>query len=153
MIANPGHGIYTIMFPQLLLMEVSNHEHSQVRDTWLGWKGLPCSTMCTGCKEKHFYSLPFRQAEASSYYSQDVISTSPKNFLTGRINFTLFFCYNKNSNSSKNITCPSGKLKTEFTSPIAKSISPGLNQSLLSLHASCRSAWTREQMIQENPTC
>ena len=29
-----------------------------------------------------------------------------------------FFCY---SNSSKNITCTSGKLKTEFTSPIAKS--------------------------------
>ena len=28
------------------------------------------------------------------------------------------FCY---SNSSRNITCPSGKLKTEFTSPIAKS--------------------------------
>ena len=28
-------------------------------------------------------------------------------------------------NSSKNITCPSGKLKTEFTSPRAKSTSPG----------------------------
>ena len=26
----------------------------------------------------------------------------------------------------KNITCPSGKLRTEFTSPIAKSTSPGL---------------------------
>ena len=34
-----------------------------------------------------------------------------------------FFCY---SNSSKNITCPSGKLKTEFTSLIAKSPSPRL---------------------------
>ena len=32
-----------------------------------------------------------------------------------------FFCY---SNSSKNITCQLGKLKTEFTSPIAKSTSP-----------------------------
>ena len=48
--------------------------------------------------------------------SHDVISTSPKNFL--------FFCY---SNSSENITCPSGKLSTEFTSPIAKSTSPGLS--------------------------
>ena len=34
-----------------------------------------------------------------------------------------FFCY---SNSSKNITCLTGKLKTEFTSPITKSTSPGL---------------------------
>ena len=33
-----------------------------------------------------------------------------------------FFCY---LNSSKNITCPLGKLKTEFTSPIAESTSPG----------------------------
>ena len=36
-------------------------------------------------------------------------------------------------NSSKNITCPSGKLKTAFTSPIAKSTSPGY-RTLLSLH-------------------
>ena len=34
-----------------------------------------------------------------------------------------FFCY---SNSSKNITCLTGKLKTEFTSPITKSTSRGL---------------------------
>ena len=34
-----------------------------------------------------------------------------------------FMCY---SNSSKNITCPSSKLKTELTSLIAKSTSPGL---------------------------
>ena len=33
-----------------------------------------------------------------------------------------FFCY---SNCSKNITYPLGKLKTEFTSPIARSTSPG----------------------------
>ena len=31
------------------------------------------------------------------------------------------------SNCSKNITCLSGKLKTKFTSPIAKSTSPGLS--------------------------
>ena len=29
--------------------------------------------------------------------------------------------------SKKNITCPLGKLKTEFTSPIVKSTSPGLS--------------------------
>ena len=32
----------------------------------------------------------------------------------------------RNLNSSKNFTCPSGKLRTEFTSPIARSTSPGL---------------------------
>ena len=35
-----------------------------------------------------------------------------------------FFFY---SNCSKNITCPSGKLKAKFTGPIAKSTSPGLS--------------------------
>ena len=35
-----------------------------------------------------------------------------------------FFC---NLNSSKNFICPTGKLITEFTSPIAKSTSPGLS--------------------------
>ena len=35
-----------------------------------------------------------------------------------------FFC---NLNSSKKSTCPSGKLIIEFTSPIAKSTSPGLS--------------------------
>ena len=39
-----------------------------------------------------------------------------------------FLCY---SNSSKNITCQSGKLKTEFTSPIPKSTSPGLSDTTL----------------------
>ena len=35
-----------------------------------------------------------------------------------------FFC---KLNSSNYFTCPSGKLRTEFTSPIAKSTSPGLS--------------------------
>jgi len=55
--------------------------------------------------------------------SPDVISTSPKSFWWAEL-ISQFFCY---SNSSKNITCPSGKLKTEFTSPIAESTSPGLS--------------------------
>ena len=55
---------------------------------------------------------------------------APKTFWLAEL-ISQFFCY---SNSSKNITCPSGKLKTEFTSPIAKSTSPGLS-TLISLHA------------------
>ena len=58
-----------------------------------------------------------------AFTSPDAISTSPKNFL--------FFCY---SNSSQNITCLSGKLKTEFTSAIAKSTSLGY-RTVFSLHA------------------
>ena len=38
--------------------------------------------------ENHFYSLPFGQAEAA-FTSPDIILTSPKNFLTSRIDFTV----------------------------------------------------------------
>ena len=48
---------------------------------------------------------------------------APKTFWLAEL-ISQFFC---SSNSSKNITCPSGKLKTEFTSLIAKSTSPGLS--------------------------
>ena len=59
-----------------------------------------------------------------AFTSPDIISTSPKSFLTSPAELiSQFFCY---SNSSKNITCPLGKLKTEFTSLIAKSTSHGL---------------------------
>ena len=40
-----------------------------------------------------------------------------------RINFRVLLLFE----FLENITCPSGKLKTEFTSPIAKSTSPGLS--------------------------
>ena len=75
----------------------------------------------TGCKESHFYSLPFGQAEANS--SPNIISTSPRNVLMSRL-ISQFIC---NLDSSKNFTCPLGKLITEFTSPIAKPTSPGLS--------------------------
>ena len=57
-----------------------------------------------------------------AFTSPDVISTSPKNVLMSRL-ISQFFC---KLNSSKKFTFPSGKLITEFTSPIAKSTSPGL---------------------------
>ena len=50
---------------------------------------------------------------------------APKAFRRAEL-ISHFFCY---SNSSKNITCPLGKLKTDFTSPIAKSTSPRLSAS------------------------
>ena len=51
--------------------------------------------------------------------------TSPQNVLMSRL-ISQFF---RNLNSSKKFTCLSGKLTTEFTSPIAKSTSPGLSAS------------------------
>ena len=60
-----------------------------------------------------------------AFTSPDVISTSPKNFLTSRIDLTVLLLFE----FLKKITYPSGKLKTELTSPIAKSTSPGLSDS------------------------
>ena len=56
--------------------------------------------------------------------SPNVISASPKSFLTSRIDFTVLLLFEF---LKKNITCPSGKLKIELTSPITKSTSPGLS--------------------------
>ena len=81
------------------------------------------------CEESHFYSLPFGQAEANTYFP-NIISTSCKNFLMSRL-ISQFFC---NLNSSRNFTCLSGKLITEFTSPIAKSTSPRLMNTTFFAH-------------------
>ena len=62
--------------------------------------------------------------------SPNIISTSPQNVLMSRL-ISQFFC---NLNSSKKFTCPSGKLITEFTSPIAKSTSPGLSDTTFFAH-------------------
>ena len=58
-----------------------------------------------------------------TFSSPNIISTSPRNVLMSRL-ISQSFC---NLNSSKNFTCPLGKLITEFTSPIAKPTSPGLS--------------------------
>ena len=83
-----------------------------------------------------------------TFTSPNVISTSPKNVLISRL-ISQFFC---NLNSSKNFTCLSGKLRTEFTSPIANPLAPGY-RTLLSLHTvvtpfqhplklKCRMSWS-----------
>ena len=67
-----------------------------------------------------------------TFTSPNIISTSTKNVLMSRL-ISQFSCI---LNSSKNFTCPSGKLITEFTSPIAKSSSPGLS------HTAFFARWT-----------
>ena len=65
-----------------------------------------------------------------AFTSPDIISTSPQNFLTSRIDFTILLLIE----FLKNISCPSGKLKTEFTSLIAEYISPGLSDTTFFAH-------------------
>ena len=67
-----------------------------------------------------------------AFTSPDVISTSPKNVLTNRIDFTVLLLFE----FFKKVICPSGKLKTEFTSPIAKSTSPVLSDTTFFAHCS-----------------
>ena len=71
-------------------------------------------------KESHFQSLPFRQAEGSIILAQTSFKLAPKTCWRAEM-ISQFF---GNLNSSKNFTCLSGKLRTEFTRLIAKSTSP-----------------------------
>ena len=79
------------------------------KELWQGAKEVTF-TACHSDKLKLTFSSP------------NIISTSPKNVLMSRL-ISQFLC---NLDSSKNFTCPSGKLITEFTSPIAKPTSRGL---------------------------
>ena len=72
-------------------------------------------------QRKSFLQLAIRASWSQHLLAQTSLQLAPKTFWLAEL-ISWFFCY---SNSSKNITCPSGKIKTEFTSPIAKSTSPG----------------------------
>ena len=87
-------------------------------------------TLLAGCKENHFYSLPFGQAKASIYQPRHHFNQAPKAFCRAEL-ISHFFCY---SNSSKNITCPSGKLKQISLAQQQNPLAPGY-RTLLSLHA------------------
>ena len=78
-----------------------------------------------GAKKIIFTACHLGKLQKLASTSPDVISTSPKTFWLAEL-ISQFFCY---LNYSKNITCLSGKLKTELTSLIAKStfLSPGLS--------------------------
>ena len=85
-----------------------------------------------------------------TFTSPNIISTSPKSVLMSR-SISQFFC---NLNSSKNFTCLLGKLRTEFSSLIAKSTSPGLSDTTFFAHCTmigllkkllsiCHSVWKK----------
>ena len=74
-------------------------------------------------QRKSFLQLAIRASWSKHLLAQTSFQLAPKAFRRAEL-ISHFFCY---SNSSKNITCPSDKLKTDFTCPIAKSTSPGLS--------------------------
>ena len=82
-------------------------------------KSLPTQ----GAKEVIFTACHLGKLKLA-FTSPDIIWTSPKSFLMSRIDFTVLPLFEY---CSKNITCLLGKLKTEFTSAIAKSSSPSLS--------------------------
>ena len=71
---------------------------------------------------KSFLQLAIRSSWSQDLLPQMSFQLASKAFWQAEL-ISQFFCY---SNSSKNITCPSGKLKTEFINPIAKSTCPEL---------------------------
>ena len=74
-----------------------------------------------------------RKSFSLTFTSPNIISTCPQNVLMSRL-ISQFFC---NLNSSKKFTCPSGKLITEFMSPIAKSTSPRLSDTTFFVRWRC----------------
>ena len=78
-------------------------------------------------QRKSFFTACHSGKLKLTFTNPNIISTSPKNVLMSRL-ISQFFC---NLNSSNNFTCLSGKLMTEFTSPIAKSTSLGLSDTTL----------------------
>ena len=83
---------------------------------------VPGSIATQGAKKVIFTACHSGKLKPT-FTNPNIISTSPKNVLMSRW-ISRFFC---NLNSSKNFTCLSGKLITEFASPIAKFTSPGLS--------------------------
>ena len=81
-------------------------------------------------QRKSFLQLAIQASWSYHLLAQTSFQLAPKTFWLAEL-ISQFFCY---SNSSKNITCPSGKLKTEFTSLIAKSTSPGLSDTTFFAH-------------------
>ena len=82
-------------------------------------------------QRKSFLQLAIRASWSEHLLAQtSLFSTNPKIFWWTEL-VSQFFC---KLNSSKYFTCPSGKLRTEFTSPIAKSTSCELSDTTFFAH-------------------
>ena len=82
--------------------------------------------LCQGAKEIIFTTCHSGKLKLA-FTSPDVIKTSLKNYSTSRIDFTVLLLFE----FLKRPLARHEKLKTEFTSPMAKSISHGLSDTPL----------------------
>ena len=80
---------------------------------------LPCRV-----QRQSFLLLAIQASWSKHLQAKMSFQLAPKMFWWVEL-ISQFFC---KLNSSKYFTCPSGKLRREFTSPIAKSTSPGLSE-------------------------
>ena len=101
------------------LPNLEGHLNANDEQLWLAQRHLHCRQ---GAKKVIFIACHSGKLKLT-FTSPNIILTSPKNVVTSRL-ISRFFC---NLNSLKTFTCPLGKFITEFTSPIAKSTSPGLS--------------------------
>ena len=76
---------------------------------------LQCRNKLAGCKENHFYSLPFGQAEARVYQPRRHFK-QPQTFLTSRIDFTVLLLFK----FLKKHHLPVGQLKNRIHLPDSK---------------------------------
>ena len=101
----------------------------------LKYSWLDSQRLGQGAKKIIFiYSLPFREADQLAFTSPDVTSTSCKNFLTSRTDFTVIPRY---LNSSKKHQLPIAHWASEKQNSLAQQqnpLAPGY-WTLLSLHA------------------
>ena len=81
-------------------------------------------------QRKSFLQLAIWASWSQHLLAQTSFQLAPEAFRRAEL-ISHFFCH---SNSSRNITCPSGKLKIDFTSPIAKSTRPGLSDTTFFVH-------------------
>ena len=86
--------------------------------------------------------LPFGQVVASMYSPKSLLS-SPKKFLMSGIDCSSSVIWI----SPKKFTCPSGKLRTDFTSPIAKSTSPRPSDTTFFVRYMCVSSVVLENLF------
>ena len=93
---------------QVLRRAVKKTNHNWYSRIWYTWTRVQRKINFTACHSGKL-KLAF---------------TSPKNFFTSRIDFTVLLLFKF---LKKYHLYPSGKLKIEFISPIAKSTSPGLS--------------------------
>ena len=94
--------------------------------TWMAVLGIQTlKSLPTQGAKKIIFTARHSGKLKLAFTSPDIINfgLAPKAFWWAEL-ISQFFLY---SNCSKNIACPLGKLKTEFTSPIAKSTSPRLS--------------------------